>query len=151
MILVYGGFNSWPLWKDQSPWASLLSLSIDSTLMDSIRLLGPMSGNTPLLQNLTLAFHIDKAYIELFEQFVGSFNTLKSFECIGWCSFRALRSHTHLVDLKIHADSLTVYSYEWRESTKLTMGDLEQLSMDCPELRWLELDAQLVDGELVRT
>lgn len=146
-----GGFDPWSLWNDRSPLSSLLSLSIDFTLTDTIKLLGAISGHTPLLENLNLAFDIQTHTIKIVERFVSSFDTLKSFECLGYCSLRALRSHARLANLKIYADNLTACWPGWRETPRLNMEDLEQLSVDCPDLRWLELDVQLVDGELVRT
>lgn len=144
--------NSWSLWEDLSPWSSLLSLSIDSTvLVDFTGLLRAMSGHTSLLEDLKIAFDPKTSYIEVFEQFLSSFNTLKSLECIGCCSLRSLSSHIRLVNLKMHAEEILVSQDEWREPIKPNVEDLEQLSVGCPDLRWLELDAQLEAGDLVRT
>lgn len=147
---VFYGFDSWPLWENESPWSSLLSLSIDYSPLDLTGFLGAITSHTPRLEKLKIAFDIHISSIKALEQFVSSFNTLKSLECIGWCSLRALSSHTRLVDLKMHAEQIIEQQPGWREFSKLNIGDLEQLSLGCPDIRWLGLDAQLEDGELVR-
>lgn len=114
-------------------------------------ILGAISGRTPRLENLKLAFDIKKRTIAAVEQFMASFNTLKSFECIGWCSLRNLSSHIRLLSLKMHVDEHTTHPEVWREAPRLNKMELEELSVACPDLCSLELDFQLEDGELVST
>lgn len=120
-------------------------------MSDCEGILGAISGRTPRLEDLKLAFDINKPIIEAIEQFMASFDTLKSFECIGWCSLRTLSSHNRLLNLKMHADEHTTHPQGWREVPRLNKTELEELSVACPGLRSLELDVQLEDGEMVGT